>query len=144
MIKNAHINENNIVTRISRDEEVLPGCIDATNLAVDTGWSWTGQEFQPTQEIINRDRENSLAMLWQLYNDFAEKGMDSNSRTSIALLLSQPMSEVRASRINQFMVWWQALWLEYGEKKALLSSGSNVEFSVSVGNCPCSIWQIAE
>lgn len=106
MIKNAHL-VNNVVTLISRDPEVLPGCIDASNLPVDTGWTWNGTSFiQPVD--LAALRKEAIDRVEALLDDRATSwGYDSIYTAATYLISKIPKFAAEAAVLVD---WRDSVW----------------------------------
>lgn len=87
-----------------------------------------------------------ISQLWNDVDTWMENQMDSNSRTSINLMLADAsISEARKNKILLFAAWWQSGWEYYATVKAALQIDPTTTWdcAVNIGLCPVDIWDIA-
>jgi hypothetical protein len=102
----------------------------------------------PTAQVTITDISSPIAIekLWNEVNAWMDNQMDSNSRTSINLMLADSsISEARKNKILLFAAWWQSGWEYYGATKAALQQDPSIvwDCAANIGLCPVDIWDIA-
>jgi hypothetical protein len=114
-------------------------------------WTFDDEHYRPKteDELIQEDlnkKSELTRLLWNSINEFADSQMDTNSRHSINLYLTDPnLSENKRSKIIEYAMWWASLWDYYETKKLQIINGEEVYFDLSeLNNCPYTIWQIKE